>query len=247
MERLIKKIKEKVDSAELFRLKSKTVPVTFEVGKLKSIDIADYEGQALRVINKGKIGFSSTAGGNEFDSIIEKAIATSEFGIKAGFDFPEKIKPEVENELKIYDSKIKDKNVTEMIKIGEEMIERIKDFSKDLRCDITILKHSNEIEYLNSKGATFGYKKTFLSYSMMIQKVEEKDILMIYSSLDSGEDNLKSKDLTDELLEKLKWGENIVNIKSGQMPVIFTPNAALVLILPIVSGLNGNAVLKKVS
>ena len=247
MERLIKKVKEKVDSAELFRLKSKTVPVNFEVGKLKSVDISDYEGQALRVINKGKIGFSSIVGGNESDSIIEKAIATSEFGIKAGFDFPTTTKPKVENELKIYDSKIKDKSVTGMIKIGEAMIEQIKDFNKNLRCDITILKHNNEIEYLNSKGAAFSYKKTFLSYSMMIQKVEEKDILMIYSSLDSGEDKLKGQDLTDELLEKLKWGENIENIKSGRMPVIFTPNAAMVLILPIVSGLNGNTVLKKIS
>lgn len=243
----MKKTKEKVDSAELFRVKSKTVPVNFEVDRLKSVDISDYEGQALRIINKGKIGFSSSSGGRDPYSIIEKAIAISEFGVKASFDFPAEIKLNDENKLNIYDSTIKDKSVTEMIKIGEEIIERIKDFNKNLRCDVTILKHNNKIEYLNSRGADFSYNKTFFSYSMMIQKTEEKDFLMIESSIGSGRDKLDSKELTDGLLEKLRWGENIVNLKSKKMPVIFTPNAAMVLFLPIISGLNGNSVLKKIS
>ena len=55
---------------------------------------------------------------------------------------------------------------------------------------------------------------------MMIQKVEEQDILMIYSSIDSGKDDLNSKDLTDNLLKKLKWGKNIVDITGKNMPVI---------------------------
>jgi PmbA protein len=247
MEILMKKISKKVDSAEIFRLKSTTTPVNFEVGRLKSIDISDYEGQALRVINKSKIGFSSAAGVSKSDSIIEKAIATSEFGVKAAFNFPAKTRQKEKNKLNIYDSKIKEKDISEMIKTGEEIIGRIKDFSQDLRCDVTILKHNDKIEYLNSKESNFSYQKTFLSYSMMIQKVKEKDILMIYSSLDSGKDNLNSEDLTEELLKKIKWGENIVSVESGKMPVIFTPDAALVLILPLINGLNGKMVLKNVS
>jgi PmbA protein len=247
MEKLMKKISKKVDSAEIFRLKSTTTPVNFEVGRLKSIDISDYEGQALRVINKSKIGFSSAAGVSKSDSIIEKAIATSEFGVKAAFNFPAKTRQKEKNKLNIYDSKIKEKDISEMIKTGEEIIGRIKDFSQDLRCDVTILKHNDKIEYLNSKESNFSYQKTFLSYSMMIQKVKEKDILMIYSSLDSGKDNLNSEDLTEELLKKIKWGENIVSVESGKMPVIFTPDAALVLILPLINGLNGKMVLKNVS
>ena len=101
MHQLMNKIKAKTGAAELFRLKSKTIPVNFEIGHLKSIDISDYEGRALRVINKGKIGFSSSAGNNEPNSLIEKAMATSEFGILANFDFPEK-GSYPEKSLKIY-------------------------------------------------------------------------------------------------------------------------------------------------
>lgn len=72
-------------------------------------------------------------------------------------------------------------------------------------------------------------------------------MLILYSSLESGEDNLNPGKLSVELIEKLKWGEKIVSVESGKMPVIFTPDAALVLILPLIMGLNGKMVLKKVS
>jgi PmbA protein len=82
---------------------------------------------------------------------------------------------------------------------------------------------------------------------MMVQKIKQQDMLMVYSSLESVKDNLKLEELTSEIIKNLEWGKKIVSIKSGKMPVIFTPKAALVLILPIVSGLNGKMVLKKIS
>jgi len=82
---------------------------------------------------------------------------------------------------------------------------------------------------------------------MMVQQIENQDMLMIYSSVESGKDNLELEELTSEIIENLKWGEKIVPVESGKMPVIFTPKAALVLILPIISGLNGKMVLKKIS
>ncbi|MBU2440228.1 TldD/PmbA family protein, partial [bacterium] len=88
MEKLLQQACKKVDSAELFKAKSKTIPVNFEVNRLKSIDISESEGKALRVINKGRIGFSSFTGSEDFDLMVEKATATSEFGSEASFNFP---------------------------------------------------------------------------------------------------------------------------------------------------------------
>lgn len=249
MKKLLKQACEKTDSAELFRAKSKTIPVNFEVNRLKSIDISESEGKALRVINKGKIGFSTSTGDEDFDLIVKKAVATSEFGSTASFDFPGEMKKENKEKksLAIYDEKVVDKSIEEMVKIGEGIIERIKDFNPKLRCDVTILKDLSEVEYLNSRGGNFSYLKTAIAYSLMVQQTEEQDMLMVYSSLESGKDDLNAKELTSEIIENLKWGEKIVSVGSGKMPVIFTPKAALVLILSIISGLNGKMVLKKIS
>lgn len=247
MKELLQQINKKVDSAELFRVKSKTIPVNFEVNRLKSIDISESKGKALRVINKGRIGFSSSTGSEGFDSMVEKAVATSEFGSEAAFDFPEKIKSTGKEKINIYDVKVVDKSIEEMIKIGEDIIERMKDFDRKLRGDVTILKNYSEVQYLNSRGGNFSYNKTAITYSVMVQKIKNKDMLMVYSSFESGEDNLNAEELTSEIIENLKWGDKIVPLRSGKMPVIFTPKAALVLILPVISGLNGKMVLKKIS
>jgi len=247
MEKLLQQVCKKVDSAELFKVKSKTIPVNFEVNRLKSIDISESEGKALRVMNKGEIGFSSSTGSEGFDSMVEKAVATSEFGAKASFNFPEEVKRSKKKKINIYDKKVADKSIEEMIKIGEDILGRMKDFNRKLRCDVTIVKDCNEIEYFNSRGGNFSFSKTAIAYSMMVQKIENRDMLMIYSSIESGKDNLELEELTSEIIENLKWAEKIVPIESGKMPVIFTPKAALVLILPIINGLNGKMVLKKIS
>ena len=249
MEKLLQQACKKVDSAELFKVKSKTIPVNFEVNRLKSIDISESEGKALRVINKGKIGFSSSTGSEGFDLLIEKAVATSEFGSEASFNFPGEIKRggKEKKSINIYDEKVVDKSIEEMIKVGESIIEKVKDFNRRLRCDVTIVKNCNEIEYHNSRGGNFSYSKTAIAYSMMVQKIKNQDMLIIYSSIESGKDNLELEELTSEIIENLKWGDKIVPVESGKMPVIFTPKAALVLILSIISGLNGKMVLKKIS
>ena len=247
MEKLLQQVCKEADSAELFKAKSKTIPVNFEVNRLKSIDIFESEGKALRVINKGRIGFSSSTGNEDFDLIVEKAVATSEFGSTASFDFPGETKRSGKEKINVYDKKVVDKSIEEMVKVGEDIIERMKDFNRKLRYDVTILKDYSEIEYLNSKGGNFSYNKTAIAYSVMAQQIEDQDMLIIESSLESGKDNLDAKELTSEIIENLKWGDKIVPVESGKMPVIFTPKAALVLILPIISGLNGKMVLKKIS
>ena len=247
MEKLLQQACKKVDSAEIFKVKSKTIPVSFEVNRLKSIDISESEGKALRVINKGKIGFSSFTGSEDFDLMVEKAAAISEFGSEAFFGFTEEAKRSGKEKINIYDKKVVYKSIEEMVKIGESIVNRLKDFSRKLRCDVTILKDYSEIEYFNSRGGNFSYNKTAIAYSVMVQKIKNQDMLMIYSSLESGKDNLDLEELTSEILENLEWGEKVVPIESGKLPVIFTPKAALVLILPIISGLNGKMVLKKIS
>ncbi len=247
MEKLLQQVCKEVDSAELFEAKSKTIPVNFEVNRLKSIDIFESEGKALRVINKGRIGFSSSTGNEDFDLIVEKAVATSEFGSTASFDFSRETKRSRKEKINVYDKEVVDKSIEEMVKVGEDIIEKMKDFNRKLRYDITILKDYTEIEYLNSKGGNFSYNKTAIVYSVMAQQIEDQDMLIIESSLESGKDNLDAKELTSEIIENLKWGDKIVPVESGKMPVIFTPKAALVLILPIISGLNGKMVLKKIS
>jgi PmbA protein len=50
----------KFDQVEVYRIESESHPVSFESNKLKEIMRRDTSGVALRVIDDGRVGFTST-------------------------------------------------------------------------------------------------------------------------------------------------------------------------------------------
>ena len=247
MQQMIEKIKKKVQSGELFNVKFKSTPVDYDMNQLKSINVEEAEGWALRVIHDGKVGFSSSTAQNQIDGMIDKAIEVAQFGQQAHFDFPEQI-PEPKKKPELYDSSVEEKSVEEMIETGNEIIKKIHSINTDFRCDAGITKHTGNVGYWNTYGQSFSYQKTMYSRGVMVQNTTENDMMMLMESQQWGNSNgLSLDDLFERIENKVKWGENVVGIKNGNMPSIFTPKALLVLLLPLISGLNGRMVNKKIS
>jgi len=243
----MEKIKQKVPSGELFRVNYKSTPVDYEMNQLKSINIEETEGWALRVIHDGKIGFSSSTSHNQIDGMIEKALEVAQFGQIAQFDFPGQITTGNEQKIKLYDESVKEKSIENMIEKGNEIIKRVLSINSDLRCDTGISKQDGLIQYGNTKGASFHYKNTMLSYSVMVQDTKENDMMMLMESMQWGKAGLSLEPLLERLERKIKWSEKIVGVESSSIPVIFAPKAMLVLMLPFISGLNGRMINKKIS
>ncbi len=246
MQQILNKIRKKVHSGELFKVNYKAMPVDYEMNQLKSINMEEAEGWALRVIHKGKIGFSSSTSQDQIDRMIDKAIEVAQFGQEAHFKFPEQIIPP-EKKPELYDSAVQEKTVEEMIETGNIIVDRIHSINVDFRCDAGITKQESNIQYWNTYGGLFCYQKTMFSHSVMVQNTTDNDMMMLMESQQWGDASLSNDILIERLKRKAKWGEKIVGINSGNIPAIFTPKALLVLILPLISGLNGRLVNKKIS
>ena len=111
MQDLIEKVKKKISSGELFKVNYRTVPVEYEMNQLKSINMEETEGWALRVIQNGKIGFSSSTSHDQIDGMIKKSLEVAQFGQEAKFDFPDKVPTKRNKKIKLYDKLIKDKSI----------------------------------------------------------------------------------------------------------------------------------------
>ena len=247
MQRMIEKVKQKVNSGELFRAKFFTIPVEYEMNQLKAINMEETEGWALRVIQDKKIGFSSSTSKNQIDGMINKALEVAQFGQVARFDFPEEIKDDNEQKINLYDESVQNRSISDMIEIGNKIVKHALAINPDLRCDAEVSKQEGFVQYANTKGGSFSYKKTLFSHSIMLQDTKENDMMMLMESMQWGNADLSLKALLERLERKIKWSKKIVSIESASMPVIFTPKALLVLILPFISGLNGMIVNKKIS
>jgi len=78
----------KFDQAEVYRVESESHPVSFEANRLKEIMRRDTSGVALRIIDNGRIGFSSTTDTAREAELVERAGSVAPFGSEATFDFP---------------------------------------------------------------------------------------------------------------------------------------------------------------
>ena len=233
----------KADSAQVSISRSEDVPVVFQDDRLKSIKVEQSTDIELRVIVDGKEGHSSTNDVKDIDSLVERALEAAKFGSIVHFDFPE---PQKAEDVKIYDDSLRSLTKTEMVQIGEEMLTLIKEYNPQIIIYADIYMGIGHIDFVNSKGLEFSADGSIFGLGCGGQLIRGTDILEIdhgqyWRKRESLVDHTK---IVDRVIDKFKLAERTAQIKSGEMPVIFTPEAMNILLLALKLGFSGkNALL----
>ena len=88
MERILERAPKSCQQAEVFRLRRRETPVSFEANRLKMLETKESSGTALRVVKDGRIGFSATNNPDDVDGLVDRAVELAEFGAEARFSLP---------------------------------------------------------------------------------------------------------------------------------------------------------------
>ncbi|MBS3825769.1 TldD/PmbA family protein [Candidatus Bipolaricaulota bacterium] len=242
---LIEHATERADSAEVFEIESNSIPVQFESGELESLKYVETNGAALRVIDDGKLGFSTTTNWEDPSQAVERAVETAEFGEKAGFEFPGP------TEVKIYDTmdrEISDLTAADLIDYGKRITERLEEFDSDLEVNLDLNKSHDKIRVINSNNLAVEEEKTKLSLTVEIKDVSDDDIFSFYENAVAQHlEQFEPMGLVDRVIQKVKWARTESSIERGAFPVIFTPRGSLVLLVSLLAGFNGENVFQGTS
>lgn len=245
MEELLNLTRKKADEAEVYWIKEERIPVEFENDKLKAIDSKFIEGVGLRVINNGRIGFSSSTDLRNPSLLVENALAAAQFGEEAGFQFPGEV---VSTPVKLFDDQVLQYSREEAVKSGEEVIRKIHSYNPDIRCHVGITRVNKEVGIFNTRGLRLRYQKTILGAEITGILVREQDILWVSEGVVSCRwEDIKILELVEEIIKKFRYSERVVKLSSGKMPVIFNPKAIDALLIPLILGVNGKIVQKGAS
>lgn len=237
---LLNKAMKKADSAEVFQINSRSIPVKFESGELESVKGVETSGAALRVIKDGRLGFSSTTNWDEPDQVIQRAANTAKFGDEAGFEFPGSSEA---GDVSTFDPEVSKLTPGDLINYGRKLTEKLNEFEDGLELNMDLNRTVDEIRVLNSNGLDVEEKRSGISLSLEVKDVGEEDIFSFRES--EVAQKLKSfdpEDLGNRAIQKLKWARSESEIESGSFPVVFTPRGILVLLVPLLAGFNGKNV-----
>jgi len=243
-ESLLNAAASKFDQAEVYRIESESHPVSFESNKLKEIMRRDTSGVALRVIDDGRIGFTSTTDAEREIELVDRAESLSKFGSEASFSFPAPSKyPTVD----IVDPSIPQVSQQSMIDTGQSLIERLLDEWPDLLCDARLGWATGRGRIMNSAGIEETYEQTSYYCSLGAQLIRGTDMLNVWAGY--GSSHLFGDDELDRLLQtvrrSLRWSKETAQAtaNTGDLPVIFTPRGVgATLLHPLLSGFNGKNV-----
>ncbi|MEA3356407.1 MAG: TldD/PmbA family protein [Candidatus Bipolaricaulota bacterium] len=240
MDGLLNALREKVDQAEVYHLKTQAIPIEFRSGRLESVKIKQTEGMALRVLSDDRLGFATTTDMKDPSELIASAIASAAFGEKSDFSFPAETD---HSHPDVYDHAIADISEEELIKTGEEAIARLHDAEPEADLNVTINKVIETVAISNTAGCNLEEKRTHLSLGIEARKTREGDIFTIFAEGDARfNEDLSVDPLVDRLIHYFAYGKNIVPAPAKKLPVVFTPQGAITLLLPLIIGFNGKSV-----
>ncbi len=238
MEELIERLRMESIEGDIFVRRGTSTIVTFEANRLKSIESSESSGIGLRVLIDNKIGYASQYGIYEPDWLLEKAKATANIETKMQLPSDTAIKEDA------YDSAIENISIEDLTKLGKGIVDNILSSYPDVICNVEIGKNHGESLIVNTKRIDCLRKKVSLTVGVHVNRIKGTDMLDVYEETAVKRlDRLDIDRLISKIIYALESSKNIVKPSKSRLPVVFTPKAVYVLLLPLMSALSGRILL----
>lgn len=233
-----------VEQAELFVMESRETSVQFENGALKNISHTESRGGALRVLRQGHLGFATTTQFDDIQPWLQGAIATTHFGTASDLEFAA---PGEQAGDEPFDKRVPSLSEKEMISIGNQALDHIKQFDPNILSFCSIGKTQQTITLITSSGFEESYNKTLFSFWVGGQLIEGKNFLEAYDGIHQTNFDFDLGSYLTSVVKTFRHGRVNVPVKSGTTTVILTPKAVNEILMALEIGLSGKAVAKGTS
>ncbi len=216
----------------------------FEANRLKQLQTNQSTSTALRIIKEGKTGYATASGAYEPARLVKSAVETAVFGAEAKFQLPGKANyPRIE----ISDQTVPAVPIKDMVVLGEKIIAATIKNTPGILCEGGVNRGTLTLKIINSRGGKAEYKKTFFGLGMEGTLVEGTDMLFVGDSDSSCHPITDPSPIIETMLRQLDLSKNKATTTTREMPVIFTPDGVMALVMPLMSAFNGKTVLEGAS
>jgi len=245
LESFIKDIIGRVDKGDIIATISESVPVSFEMDSLKSVESISRFGVGLRLFENGKVGNSFINSLDDKEELLKNAKASTELGDKIDFDLPSK---GVYQDLPLYYEEVVNYPKEKLIETGEEIVKSLKSIDREAKVSVDISKSHTTTLLANTSGFYGLYRETTFGISASMILVEDGGGLLFVGDGDISSDTGIE---LERILKNIEWryknARKKVGVKKGYFPVIFTPDALGLLLDAIEIAANGKTLFKGIS
>ena len=241
MHPIIERAKNAVDQAELYWNRAHSIAVRYENCRLQQVMENDVSETSLRAIKDGKIG-SAYAVFPDQEGLLDNAIAGAKYGDPVQFsftgsaDYPDLVSYD-ENAARLQSSDLIELCETIKTKLQRQLPDVALGIgSNRVKTKLVVQTSNNANAEADSTSAGYYFGAPFHGAGIGVFKFESGIAPPVVNDR-----------LLDEFVEWYNWGAQTSTPSTGRLPVILTPQAAFLMMMPLLAGVSGDAVWKQTS
>ncbi|MBN1483199.1 MAG: TldD/PmbA family protein [Chloroflexia bacterium] len=241
---MLEHLQQQAEQAEVFEIASEATQIGFEANQMRSFEVTETRGIAVRVVRQGRLGFAASSNLEAKDQLATNALESARYGPKLTLQFPP---PQPAAEVQVYDPRLAALSIERLVEMGREIIDLIRQADPDAHVNIDLQRQVRRTALRNSAGSEVETQKTPLSLQLSVQRVRGDDVLLTFDYFSTAiwDDNYLA--FARRVAEKLRLAQQPATLASGRQPVLFSPSSAPMLGLPLLLALDGKEVHRGVS
>ncbi len=241
---LLGRLKSQAQQVEVVHVRAESTNVGFEANRLKSSQVEETNGIAVRIVKDGRLGFAASSDESAVEKLISNVLESAKFGDNIPISFPA---AQPGPKVATYDQSISDLPVARLAEIGQEIVDIILKVEPEARVNVELERGVQRLALRNQAGSELAFERSPLSIGFEISRVKGDDVLIMYDVTGSTVHMDDYSAFARRAAEKLRLAQKSATVRSGRMPVLFSPRGGLALGLPVMLGLNGKNVYRQTS
>jgi PmbA protein len=236
---ILERLSSQAEQVEVVEVQGENTSVGFEANRLKSSQVEETKGIALRMVKDGRLGFAASSDLSATGKLVDNLFESAAYGDKIPISFPV---PQAPAAVTVFDSNISEMPIPRLVEVGREIIDIILQTEPEARVNVSLERGVERLSLRNQAGADISFDRSPFSAFFEISRVQGDDVLILWDVVGATvweEDYLA---FARSAARKLDLAQRGATISSGRMPVLFAPSGSLILALPLMLGLDGKSV-----
>jgi len=234
----------RAEQAEVFGVQGESTLVSFEANELKSVEAEETDGLAFRAVIGGQLGFTAATGQPDPQEMIANVLASARQGERIPISFPGAM-PALP--LQTCDPSLAQVPTSRLVEIGREIIRALTSIDHNASVHVDLQKSIERVTLRNTAGAEIEEDFGSLTIGVTVERVRGKDVLILGDEHESLVVDETYRQVVERLGRHLRLARRSARLRSGRMPVLFSPSGAAVLTLPILLAVDGKNVQQNAS
>ncbi|MCI0478536.1 MAG: hypothetical protein L0Y55_20030, partial [Anaerolineales bacterium] len=146
---ILKQLQQRTEQFEVVHLQNESTKVSFESNRLKTSQVEETKGIAVRVVKQGRLGFAASSDASATEQLVKNALESALYGDQVPITFPA---AQPAPTVKTFDPMITDLSIPRLVEIGKEIVDYILQIEPEARVDVSLKRGIQHVALQNQTG-----------------------------------------------------------------------------------------------